>query len=151
MPNPLNRVVVHCMDGRILKGITQDFYPNRSSFHVAPEGRGKTVKVDARKLKAVFFVHDTDGNRARKDRQGFLGGPMETRHGGRVAVLFKDGELVCGYSLGCRPDRDGFFLFPADEEGNNARIFVYRAATEAVDTGADAEALASRVMRSRAA
>ena len=30
----INRVVAHFLDGRLVKGTTQDFFPNRTSFHM---------------------------------------------------------------------------------------------------------------------
>jgi hypothetical protein len=151
LPTLLNRVVVHYLDGRIVKGVCQDFYPNRERFHVAPPGKGPALSVDCRDLKAVFFVHDYDGNKNRQDLRGFLGGPDETRHGGKVAVLFQDRELICGYSLGQRKDRNGFFLFPADQESNNARIYVFTHAAVEIKFGSEADDLAQRVLSSRAA
>ena len=81
MPSLLNKVVVHYLDGRTVKGVDQNFYPNRESFHVAPASKGAAVTVNCRELKAIFFVHDYDGNGKRQDLRGFLGGPDETRHG----------------------------------------------------------------------
>jgi hypothetical protein len=64
--------------------------------------------------------------------------------GKKVAVLFKDGELLCGYTLTYVPGRDGFFMFPADGDTNNLRVYVVNASTAEVKTGPEAEALAQR-------
>jgi hypothetical protein len=142
-----NRVVVRYLDGRVVKGTTQDFFPNRPQFHVQRVGDSATGEVLIRELKAVFFVHDFDGNSVRKDLQGFIDGPGETTHGKKIAVRFKDGELLCGYSLSYSPDRPGFFVFPADKGSNNSRVYVVTRATTEVRAGAAAEALAQRAVR----
>src|SRR5690242_2094597 len=121
-----NHVVARFLDGRIVKGTTQDFVPTRPMFHVQHPG-GTTV-VPMRQLKAVFFVRDLAGDPTHKDLRGFLDGPGETTRGRKIAVRFKDNELVCGYSLSYSPDRPGFFVFPSDPGSNNLRIFVFTAA-----------------------
>jgi hypothetical protein len=139
----VNKVVAHYLNGRIIKGTTADFFPNRPLFHLTPTS-GPTVEVRCRDLKAVFFVRDLAGNQARRDLRGFVTGPSENTHGKKIAVRFKDGELLCGYSLTFTPDREGFFLFPADPKSNNQRIYVLAMAATEVKAGASAEALAQR-------
>ncbi len=127
-----NRVVVRYLDGRVLKGTTQDFFPTRPLFHIqGVEGSG-SAEVHVRQLKAVFFVKEFGGNPGRKDLRGFLEGPGETPHGKKIAVRFKDSELLCGYSLSYSPERPGFFVFPADPGSNNLRVFAISAAVRNV-------------------
>lgn len=145
-----NKVVVHYLDGTTKSGTTLDFYPNRPSFHFEPEG-GVPTEVFTKTLKAVFFVKDFRGNPARENIPGFLTAPAETSQGRKVAVRFRDGELLCGYTLSFSPSRDGFMLFPADSAGNNIRVLVMRAATLEVRVGAAAEALAETVQKERKA
>jgi hypothetical protein len=66
-------------------------------------------------------------------------------------VRFKDGELLCGYSLSYSPDRDGFFMFPADPGSNNIRIYVITGSTVEVKAGPAAEAMAQRSLGNAAA
>ena len=40
-----NKVVVHSMGGKILKGTTQDFFPNRPLFHIQPLDGAATVEI----------------------------------------------------------------------------------------------------------
>ncbi len=142
-----NRVVVRYLDGRVLKGTTQDFFPNRPLFHIQlVEGNG-AAEVHVRQLKAVFFVKEFGGNPGRKDLRGFLEGPGETPHGKKIAVRFKDSELLCGYSLSYSPDRQGFFVFPADSGSNNLRVYVVTTATKEVRAGAAADAMAQRALQ----
>jgi hypothetical protein len=64
-------------------------------------------------------------------------------------VRFKDGELLCGYSLTFSADREGFFMFPADPRSNNIRIYVMTASTAEVKAGVEAEALVKRSLEQR--
>ena len=140
------RVVARFSDGKVLKGTTQDFFPNRPSFHLIPTEGGKGLEIRCKQLKAVFFVKSFEGDAKRKDVRGFIAAPAETAQGKKIAVRFKDGELLCGYSLSYTPDRDGFFEFPADAGGNNLRVYVLTAAATEVKAGPAAEVLAQRVL-----
>ncbi len=141
-----NKVVARYLDGRVLKGITRDFSANRISFHVEVEGSAEIVELRMRHLKALFFVRSLDGDSARQDLRGFVEGPAETAQGRKIAVRFRDGEFICGYTLSWSPDRDGFFLFPSDAGSNNQRIYVVAASTDEIKAGVQAEALAQRVL-----
>lgn len=143
------KVVAHLNDGRILQGTTHDFFPNRVTFHVIPTGGGASMELRTRDMKGLFFVRDFGGDPRREDVAGFITGPQDTGQGKKVAVLFKDDELICGYSLSFLPDRAGFFLFPADRGGNNLRIYVVMSSTREVKAGPAADALASRVLAQR--
>ena len=138
--------VVHFLDKKLLKGTTQDFFPNRPLFHLMPAGGGEAVEVRCKLLKAVFFVKKLEGNPARGSIQGFLAAPAATAHGKKIAVRFKDGELMCGYTLSHQPGRDGFFLFPADPESNNIRVYVLAAAAAEIKAGPAAEELARKAL-----
>jgi len=147
----LTRVVIHYGDGKIVKGTTQDFFPNRPSFHLIPASGGQPVQVMCRMLKAAFFVKSFEGDRRRRDLPGFITGPQETQQGKKIAVRFNDGEVLCGYANSYLPDREGFFLFPADSSGNNLRVYVVVASAVEVKVGPAAEALAQKTLaRSRA-
>ncbi|MEO5617629.1 MAG: hypothetical protein ABIS67_07640 [Candidatus Eisenbacteria bacterium] len=146
-----NKVVIHSLGGKLLKGTTQDFFPNRPLFHVLPLDGKAPIEVKAKQLKAVFFVKDYAGQSNRRDNRGFITGPGETAQGKKLAVRFKDGELLCGYSLSYSPDREGFFLFPADAGSNNTRIYVLTAACAEVKAGSAAELMAQKALNSEAA
>ncbi len=145
MTSESSLVIVHYSDGTILKGITQDFFPNRPRFHVVPT-QGKPVQVRSADLKAAFFVKDLTGNPERQDVRGFIAGPGETVHGKKLAVRFKDGEIICGYSLSYVPGREGFFMFPADTGSNNLRIYVVTAAAAEICSGPAADRLAQKAI-----
>jgi hypothetical protein len=145
----LNKIVAHARDGKLLKGTTQDFFPNRPLFHIQLADGGESVEVRCKSLKAVFFVKSFEGDPRRQVAAGYLSGPVETKQGKKIAVRFKDGELLCGYSLTFSADREGFFMFPADPKSNNIRIYVMTAATAEVKAGAEAEALVKRSLEQR--
>ena len=141
-----NLVVARYLDGRVLKGVTRDFSPNRAMFHVDPQDGSAPIELRFRQLKALFFVASLEGDPARQDVRGFVHGPAETQQGKKIAVRFKDSEFICGYTLSWSPDREGFFLFPADAASNNQRIYVVTSSTLEVKAGPAAEVLAQRVL-----
>ena len=126
-----NKLVVRYLDGTLLKGFSQDFHPTRLQFHITPSivgGREKVSLVLMRKLKAVFFVRDFAGDPGYVESRSF----PERTPGRRIEVTFTDGELMVGTTLGYRPDGSGFFVRPADTEGNNLRVFVAPGAVKSV-------------------
>ena len=123
-----NKVVVKCKDNTVAKGKTSDFFPNKTQFHLE-DMNGKIAEMSIEDLKAVFFVKDFKGNESHQDSYN-----DEIAAGGRkIKVRFLDGETVVGYTLGYSPDRQGFFLTPADLQGNNERIFIVKSATEKIE------------------
>lgn len=141
-----NLVVARYLDGRVLKGVTRDFSPNRGIFHVDLQDGTNAVELRFKQLKALFFVRALEGDPSRQDLRGFVAGPAETQQGKKIAVRFRDGEFICGYTLSWSPDREGFFMFPADANTNNQRIFVITASTVEIKAGPAAEVLAQRVL-----
>jgi hypothetical protein len=146
MSHEINLVIVHYLDKKIRKGTTQDFFPNRPSFHLLPADGSKMAEIRCRDLKAVFFVKDLEGNPTREDVRGFIDRPGETQHGKKLAVRFKDGEIICGYSLSYTPGRDGFFLIPADQGSNNLRVYVVTSAAAEIGAGPAADRLAQKAV-----
>lgn len=122
-------VVARFLDGRVLRGTTQDFSPAKSWFHLQPseKSKGTAVKVEASELKAIFFVKTYQGNPRHNMDNTFQDGVTQGR---KMRVTFQDGEVIAGYTVGYGPDKVGFFLIPADENDNNRRIYVVNAAVE---------------------
>ena len=120
-----NKVVVKFKDNTLAKGKTSDFFPNKTQFHLE-NLNGEIVEISIEDLKALFFVKDFKGDKNHK--KNYID---EIAAGGRkIRVRFLDGETVIGYTLGYSPDRQGFYITPADLKGNNERIFVVKSATE---------------------
>ena len=126
------KVVARYIDGRLIKGLSQDFFPNKDRFHVYSAGKtsGEAVEVWVKELKAVFFVRDFGGNAIYDERKEYLQGDKPS--GRKIEVTFKDGEVLVGTTLGYDPNRPGFFLFPADPKSNNIRIFAVTSALKKV-------------------
>jgi len=126
------KVVVHYLKGKILKGFTQDFFPNKDRFHLYPAGKpsGDSVEVILKELKALFFVHDFIGNRMYQEHKKYM--EEEQPQGRKIEVTFADGEMMVGSTLGYDPKRPGFFIFPADPKSNNMRIFAVSSAVKKV-------------------
>ena len=128
-----NKIVVRYNDGRLMKGITSDFMPNRDLFHLVPMDASpgvKPVDVPVRELKAVFFVKDYTGNSGYQERKEFE--PAKPVPGRKIKVVFKDSEVIVGTTQGYQPDRPGFFIIPADPRSNNERLYVVSSATQEV-------------------
>ena len=125
------KIIARFGDGRMKKGYSQDFFPNRPVFHLSEDtggtsGEPEVLKLD--ELKAVFFVKDFSGNPDYDERKRFEEGDKSS--GRKIEVTFADGEVLQGSVLGYNPDQAGFFLFPVDPKSNNERIFVVNAAVE---------------------
>lgn len=122
-PAGWNKLVVRFLDGRLLKGFSQDFHISRAHFHVAPShdaAGGKPVLVAVAELKAVFFVRDFSGNAEYVGQDS----PEEPRGGRRIEVTFTDNEVLVGTTLNYRPGGQNFFITPLDPGGNNIRVLV---------------------------
>jgi len=126
------KVVVRYLDGRIIKGFSQDFFPNKDRFHVSPADKssGEGIEVFFKVLKAVFFVRDFAGDAQYNERKEYTQGDKPS--GRKIEVTFKDGEVLVGTTMGYDPNRPGFFLFPVDPKSNNVRVFAVTTAVKKV-------------------
>jgi len=120
-----SKVVAHFLDHRIVKGYTADFFPHQEYFHLVELGTNRAVRIELKDLKALFVVKTFEGDpvyREKKDveRKGL---------GNKVKVIFRDGEELVGYTQGFLRGRDGFLMYPLDDNSNNDTIYVNRAAT----------------------
>jgi hypothetical protein len=127
------KVVVRYADGKVIKGYTQDFFPNKDRFHLQPQQKSTgqdTQQVLVKDLKAIFFVRDFGGNPTYDERRQFA--DSDKPQGRKMEILFKDGEKLVGSTLGYEPSRPGFFIHPADDKSNNIRVFVVQAFVDKV-------------------
>ena len=124
----LNKIVVRYADGRIAKGTTENFFPNKSTFHLTASGSGERQEINVTDLKAIFFVKSFDGNPGHDEKLDV----ERVGLGKKLMVEFMDGETVVGYTQGFSPDRASFIVFPCDPESNNEKVFVVTAATKKV-------------------
>jgi Family of unknown function (DUF6982) len=125
-----NLVVAKYMDGTMVKGFIRDFTPNQDNFHVVDEENPeKAYTIYLAKLKALFFVKTTTGDSYHVES---LDVSQRQMYGKPISVEFLDGEIITGYTQIYHPKQKGFFLFPADEQSNNERIFINRDATRTI-------------------
>ncbi len=124
-------VVIRYQDKRLVKGTTEDFFPDKPEFHVHEVGneRAPAQKIAIRDLKAVFFVRSYEGNREHVDDDDLS---QAKGQGRKIEVVFKDGEVLRGFTVGYNRMKQGFFMIPADPESNNARVYVINAAVREV-------------------
>lgn len=120
-----NKIVAHYKDHQVVKGISNNFFPNKFFFNLESTS-GESSRIDIDNLKAVFFTKEFEGN---KDHEYDYSHEIPGA-GRKIEVEFFDGEIVIGYTLAYSSDRQGFFLTPADVNGNNERVFVVNSATK---------------------
>jgi hypothetical protein len=128
-----SKIVARFQDGKMVKGYTQNFFPNRPIFHVLPMDAAsttKSVEIRVSELKAVFFVRDFMGNKDYDERK--LLNPGEKVQGRLVEVTFMDGEVLVGSTTGYDPKRPGFFFFPVDPKSNNIKAYILSSAIRGV-------------------
>lgn len=129
-----NRLVVHFLDGTILKGNGYDFSPDRPTFHLSPlkaTRLDEVVIVRLKQIKAVFFVKNFDGNPYYQERREFL--ESDVAYGRKIEVTCQDGEILVGTTTGYdTEERHGFFIVPVDRQSNNIRVFVASSAVREI-------------------
>lgn len=126
------KIVARYADGRIVKGFTNDFFTDKSSFHIFKNrlmpSKGENIVLN--ELKAVFIVKDFRGSTSYVESKALAKG--QTPHGRMVKVIFKDAETLVGATTSYDTRKPGFFLFPIDPQGNNLRAFVMFSAVKEV-------------------
>ena len=129
-----NKIVVKFKDGKILKGWSTDFGPNKEIFHLHTlEEYGKDIlEIETSSLKAVFFVKDYKGNKDYEKVRTFKGSPKGPPTERKIVIIFKDGENFYGTTHSYNSERKGFFVYPIDPKDNNDRVFVINPAVNSV-------------------
>ncbi len=143
------KLVAHCRDGRVLKGIT-----TRNSLSLSAEGfsmdvvrgerKGTEVFVPFRDLKSVYHVRDFEGDPASKNGNG-AGTHVESHMlGDRVSIRYADGETLEGFLTGkYRPESPRFSIVPGNGSCNNISVLVERSAVAEVIVNGGARDAAS--------
>jgi hypothetical protein len=120
-----SKIVMRYADGRVLKGYTQDFFPDKPIFHLFKnrlEFSKEGIQISVKDLKGIFFVRDFLGNPKSREPKKIPDGLKV--FGRKVEVTFKDKEVIVGSTLDYNPERIGFFLFPINRHSNNIMVFV---------------------------
>jgi len=125
----MSRVVARFQDGNVVKGLTMDFRPYEDRFHIVEIG-AEPREIQVSELKGVFFVKDLEGDLGHAKSNIF--DPADLTPGRKIRVLFKDGEVLMGYTPDFLSTRPGFFVLPADLRSNADRCYINAAATERI-------------------
>ena len=139
-PKVQNLVVARYRDGKIIRGVTHDFGPQKKVFHVSTVERhgrtvgGKIYEISLSELKAVFFVRSLEGRQGPPSLKGLLEEKLERPGLMKMRITFLDGEILVGTTHGYTPEREGFFVAPLERDSNNLRIFVVSSAVKKVET-----------------
>ncbi len=115
----VNRVTVHTLDGRVLRGTLTDSDLEAAELKLDTGTPGQAIALPTADVKAIFFML----------------APGETppaAQGKRVRVAFRDGRQVAGISPDYQEGGLGFFMIPVDTRTNTGRIWVYQAAVKQV-------------------
>ena len=129
------RLVVRFKDGRTVGGVCFALNIAESGFHLdvvdtAGASLGQTQYMLFRELKAVFYVKSFDGNFDKTIHYREW-----NPEGGELVVVFKDGEILRGFSLHkYNPDSERFYVMPVKADTNNISMLVEASAVEAVYT-----------------
>jgi len=132
------KTVIKYNNGKIIKGYTTDFSPAKNTFHLKlieeyqDEDQVEQIEIAMDDIKAVFFVKDFQGNKDYQKVRTFNGYASGSPTQRKIVVIFKDGENFYGTTHSYSPDRNGFFVYPIDQQDNNDRIFVSRSALDKV-------------------
>jgi hypothetical protein len=117
-----HRVIIHTLEGQVKRGVIRDVDLLDESIPLEMQMGAAPERVPTERLKAIFFMQAA-GARP----------PAST--GTKIRVTFKDGRQVAGFSEDFLNPVAGFFIVPADQRTNTARIYVFRASVQAVAEG----------------
>lgn len=110
-------VVLRYRDGHTERATLESIDATRDVITATRED-GTQEEVPFTQLKAVFFPKMAEE-------------AEETPAGSTLAVEFADGEVIRG-SAHYNPERNGFFLYPADRSKND-RIFIVNSAIVSIE------------------
>ncbi len=124
---PKSKVVVRLKDKTLLKGKIINFSPFFSFFKVELLN-GELVIVNIDTIKAIFFVKSFEGNKQYtykyEDKLSWVGD--------KITLTFDDGEKMVGYSEHFDFSPKGYFITPADLDGNNTYVFASKSAVNSM-------------------
>ena len=120
-----SNVVVRFEDKTLLKGKISNFSTLHEFFQLELLN-GDSVIVNIDKIKAIFFVKNFEGNKQYTYKyEDNLSGL-----GDKITFKFNDGEKIVGYSQHFESTPKGYFITPADVNGNNTYVFASRSAID---------------------
>ncbi len=121
------KIVVRFKDNTLLKGKIIDPPTRYEFFHlVLLNGYAVTVHID--KIKAIFFVKSFEGD----EKYTYKYEDELFEVGDKILLKFNDGEKMVGYSTQLDYSPKGYFITPADLNGNNNYVFASKSAIESM-------------------
>ena len=117
-----SNVAIEYGDGTVVEGRVKDFRPQRPVFHLSlAEMQGTVTEVAMDDVKAIWFDNGDSDGASDQDAHD-----ADERHPARnnSTVVFKDGEMMEGYTRAMNLDHRGFFFTPSDTQGPDEHIFV---------------------------
>jgi len=126
------RLVIRYLDGKVVKRVARECRFSGDRLFIQNFLTNKPETFTVHNVKAVFFVKNLLGNQERVDKQGFV---AESTGGENMFVEFLDGECMWGNCESYNPNALGFYIKPADGEGNNIQVYVDRRATKYILNG----------------
>ena len=117
-----HRVIVHTVEGQVKRGTLRD--ADLLDEQISMEGQAGFAPeaIATSRIKAVFFMLPA-------------GSRPQIPEGQKLRITFNDGRQVAGFSSGYSRTAPGFFLVPAENRTNTARIFIYRSSVQSVQEG----------------
>lgn len=116
-----HRVIIHTLEGQVKRGTIRDLNLTQAIIPLEQSGAG-AEPISSNRVKAIFFMTAA-------------GGKPPPALGQKIRVTFTDGRQVAGFSADFSGEDPGFFVVPADNRTNTARIYIFRASVQTVAAG----------------
>ncbi|HZI11107.1 MAG TPA: hypothetical protein VE153_12025, partial [Myxococcus sp.] len=117
-----HRVIIHTIEGQVKRGTIRDADLLDEVISLEQQSGFAPEQISGKRVKAIFFMLPTGARQPQAEGQ-------------KIRVTFNDGRQVAGFSQDFKNPHPGFFVIPADQRTNTARIFIYRASVQAVAEG----------------
>jgi len=117
-----HRVIIHTVEGQVKRGTIRDLDLTSEVIPLEQQAGSAPEAIPVTRVKAIFFMLPT-------------GARQPAMEGEKIRITFNDGRQVAGFSQDYKSDDSGFFVIPADNRTNTARIYIYRTSVQAVAVG----------------
>ncbi|MBI3184527.1 MAG: hypothetical protein HYZ28_20520, partial [Myxococcales bacterium] len=117
-----HRVIIHTVEGLVKRGTVRDIDLQEEVIPLENQAGGAPERIATSRVKAVFFMLQP-------------GSRQPPTAGKKIRVTFIDGRQVAGFSSDFGNDEPGFFMVPADNRTNTARIYIFRSSVQTVAEG----------------
>ncbi|WP_439332617.1 DUF6982 domain-containing protein, partial [Pyxidicoccus fallax] len=117
-----HRVIIHTVEGQVKRGTIRDADLLDEVISLEQQSGFAPEQIPGKRVKAIFFMLTAGARQPQAEGQ-------------KIRVTFNDGRQVAGFSRDFKGTTPGFFVIPADQRTNTARIFIYRSSVQAVAEG----------------